>query len=77
MAVRMYTTPNCSYCHQLRRYLRERKVKFVEYDISRDERKAAEVANRSRQHGVPVLEYNGTIVVGFDRERIDRLIAGR
>ncbi len=77
MAVRMYTTPNCSYCHQLRRYLRERKVKFVEYDISRDERKAAEVANRSRQNGVPVLEYNGTIVVGFDRERIDRLIAGR
>ena len=77
MAVRMYTTPNCSYCHQLKRYLRDRQVKFVEYDISRDERKAAEVAARSRQNGVPVLDYNGTVVIGFDRERIDRLIAGR
>ncbi len=75
MAVRMYTTPSCGYCTQLKRYLRERQVKFTEYDVSRDERKAAEMAHRSGQQGVPVLDYNGAIVVGFDRDRIDRLIA--
>jgi hypothetical protein len=31
--------------------------------------------HKSRQTGVPVIDFNGTIIVGFDRNRIDRLIA--
>ena len=75
MAVSIYSTPTCTYCYRLKDYLRERGVKFVDYDVSRDERKAGEMLNKSRQTSVPVLDFNGTVVVGFDKSRIDRLIA--
>lgn len=75
MAVSIYSTPTCTYCRQLKDYLRERGVRFVDYDVSRDERKAGEMLHKSRQTGVPVLDFNGTVIVGFDKQRIDRLIA--
>lgn len=74
MAVSVYSTPACVHCSRLKDYLRERRVKYQEIDVSRDERKAAEMVHKSQQQGVPVTDFNGTIVVGFDRERIDRLI---
>ena len=74
MAVSVYSTPACVHCSRLKDYLRERRVKYQEIDVSRDERKATEMVHKSRQQGVPVTDFNGTIVVGFDRERIDRLI---
>jgi glutaredoxin 3 len=75
MAVSVYSTPSCAYCRQLKDYLHERGVRFVDYDVSRDERKAGEMVHKSRQTGVPVLDFNGTVIVGFDKQRIDRLIA--
>ena len=75
MAVRIYSTPSCTFCTQLKNYLRDRQVKFTEYDVSRDERKAGEMLAKSRQTGVPVLDFHGNVIVGFDKGRIDRLIA--
>ena len=75
MAGRIYSTPTCSFCDQLKSYLRERSVKFVDYDVSRDERKAGEMLHKSRQTAVPVLDFHGTVVVGFDKPKVDRLIA--
>ena len=74
MAIRIYSTPSCTFCHHLKDYLRERQVKFVDYDVSRDDRKADEMLHKSRQTGVPVMDFNGTIVVGFDKPKVDRLI---
>jgi len=76
MAVSVYSTPSCVYCRKVKEYLRERQVKFRDYDVSRDERKAEEMMHKSRQAGVPVIDFNGTILVGFDKGRLDRLIAG-
>ena len=75
MAVRIYSTPTCVYCSKVKDYLREHQVRFVDYDISRDERKAEEMIHKSRQMGVPVIDYNGSIIVGFDKNRLDQLIA--
>jgi len=75
MAVSVYSTPACAYCSKVKDYFRERKVRFVDYDVSRDERKAEEMIHKSRQMGVPVIDFNGTIVVGFDKNRLDQLIA--
>jgi len=74
MAVSVYTTPTCSYCRMVKDYFRQRGVKFREYDVSRDQRKAEEMLHKSRQAGVPVIDFNGKIIVGFDRTQIDRLI---
>lgn len=75
MAVSVYSTPTCVYCRMAKDYLRERGVKFVDYNVASDARKGEEMVHKSRQAGVPVIDFNGTIVVGFDRSRLDQLIA--
>ncbi len=72
MSVQVYTTPSCGYCRMVKGYFQERGVKFTEYDVSRDQRKAEEMVRKSGQMGVPVVDINGKIIVGFDREKIDR-----
>ena len=75
MAISVYSTPTCTFCKQVKDYLHERHVKFTDYDVSRDQRKGEEMVNKSRQTGVPVIDFNGSVIVGFDRNRLDRLIA--
>lgn len=55
-------------------YLRSNNVSFTEKDVSRDERAAMEMINKSGQRGVPVIDINGNIVVGFDQESIDQIL---
>ena len=55
-------------------YLRERHVPFREVDVSRDPTAARDLARRTGQVGVPVIEIDGRPVVGFDRPRIDHLL---
>jgi glutaredoxin 3 len=75
MSVVLYTTPTCGYCQQLKAYLSQRDVPYVEYDVSRDERAAMEMVEVSGQRGVPVAIIGGQVVVGFNRPVIDRLLA--
>jgi glutaredoxin-like YruB-family protein len=74
MNVALYTTPTCGFCHQLKSYLRQRGVSFTEYDVSRDQRVAAEMVRLSGQQGVPVSVINDQVVIGFNRPLIDRLL---
>lgn len=75
MAVSIYSTPTCGYCRMAKDYLRERGVRFTEYNVATDTRKGEEMVRKSRQTAVPVIDFNGTILVGFDRSRLDQLIA--
>ncbi|GAB4515875.1 MAG: glutaredoxin family protein [Anaerolineae bacterium] len=70
----VFTTPTCTYCNAVKRYLRQNKIKFKDVDISRDERAARDVVRRTGQMGVPVIDIDGKIVIGFDRPKIDRLL---
>jgi glutaredoxin 3 len=71
MSITIYTTPSCGFCSLAKSYFRERKLSFTEYDVSRDYNKAQEMVNKSGQMGVPVIEINGKVIVGFDKNRID------
>lgn len=55
-------------------YFRSKNLEFEEIDVSRDEKKALEMIEKSGQMGVPVVEIDGEIVVGFDKERIEELL---
>jgi len=55
-------------------YLREKGIEFEEIDVSKDEKVAMEMIQKSGQMGVPVIEIDGQIVVGFDKEKIDELL---
>lgn len=70
----VFSTPNCPYCNMAKRYLRERGIRFRDVDVSRDPAAARDMVRRSGQQGVPVIDINGKIIVGFDRARIDQLL---
>ncbi len=72
MAVTIYTTPSCGYCGVAKNYFRNNRVPFTEYDVSRDQRRADEMVKKSGQMGVPVIDINGKIIVGFNQSEIER-----
>jgi glutaredoxin-like YruB-family protein len=65
MSVVVYSTPSCPYCTMAKDFLKKKQVPFEDYDVSRDERRAEEMIRKSGQMGVPVLDVNGRILVGF------------
>ena len=69
-SVKVYSTPTCPFCKQAKAYLKENKVSFDDIDVSIDAKKAQEMIEKSGQMGVPVLDIDGEIIVGFDREKI-------
>jgi glutaredoxin 3 len=75
MSVTLYTTPTCGFCYQLKNYLNQRGVAYTEHDVSRDRDAAMEMVRLSGQQGVPVAVIDGQVVVGFNRPRIDQLLA--
>ncbi|NLD47696.1 MAG: NrdH-redoxin [Clostridiaceae bacterium] len=75
MTVKVYSTPTCPWCTVAKKYLNSKNVFFEDLDVSSDRNAAAEMIQKSGQRGVPVLDINGTIVVGFDQNEIDRLLS--
>jgi len=70
----VYSTSSCPWCNAAKRYLRERGIRFYDVDVSKDKKAAEEMVRKSGQMGVPVIDINGHIIVGFDRAKIDRLL---
>jgi len=71
MSVTIYSTPTCGFCHNAKEYFKAKGVKYDEFDVSSDRDKAIEMVNKSGQMGVPVIDIDGKIIVGFDRPNID------
>ena len=74
MAVTVYTTPTCSFCNKVKKYLKQNRVTFKEHNIAKDTRKADEMVKKSGQMGVPVLDVHGKIIVGFDAQKIEQAL---
>ena len=72
--VRVFSTPSCPYCFTLKEFLKENNIQFEDIDVSVDQQSLTEMVNKSGQMGIPVAEIDGEIVVGFDKERISRLL---
>ena len=72
--IKLYTTPTCVYCVTLKKYLKDHNFNFVEVDVSKNETELKEMIKISNQMGVPVIDIDGEIVVGFDKVKIDKLL---
>jgi glutaredoxin-like YruB-family protein len=72
----VYSTPTCPWCEKLKDYLDKRGVKYKDIDVSGNMEAAREMIKKSGQMGVPQIEINGKIIVGFDREEIEAALAG-
>lgn len=68
--VTVYSTPTCPFCIRVKQFLKENNIEFTDIDVSVNSDKADEMIKKSGQMGVPVLEIDSAIVVGFDKEKI-------
>jgi glutaredoxin 3 len=70
----VFSTPTCSYCNMAKQYFRRNKIRFKDVDVSRDEAAARDLVRRTGQMGVPVIDINGKLIVGFDKPQINQLL---
>ena len=72
--IRVFSTILCPYCVTLKEFLKEHNIDFEDIDVSRNEGFLKEMVEKSGQMGVPVIEIDGQFVVGFDKEKICKLL---
>ncbi len=72
--IRIYSTPTCTYCIILKRYLAEKNIQYEELDVSQNEEAQKEMIEKTNQLGVPVVDIDGEIIIGFDKEKIDNIL---
>ena len=72
--VKIYSTPTCHYCYIAKDFFDDKGIKYEEYNVSADLEKRKEMVEKSEQMGVPVIDIDGEITVGFDEEQISKLL---
>ena len=66
----IYTTPTCVYCKMAKALFQEKGVHYEEKDVVSDEKAREEMLNKSHQLGVPVIDIENEIFVGFDKQAL-------
>ncbi len=74
--VKIYSTPTCPFCIRTKQFLKENNIDFEDIDVSSDQARAQEMIQKSGQMGVPVLDIEGEIIIGFDKDKIIKALAG-
>lgn len=74
MSVTVYSTQFCPWCHRAKEFLKSHDIKFKNLDVGNDSKAAKKMIELSGQSGVPVIDVNGSIVIGFDESRLKELL---
>lgn len=72
--VTIYTTPYCVYCKMAKEFFKTHSVEFTERDVASDMAARDEAIKKSGQMAVPVIDVDGTVIVGFDESRLKTLL---
>lgn len=70
----VYSTTSCPWCVKAKEWLKAHKLEFDDIDVGADQAKAKEMVEKSGQMGVPVIEIDGKIVVGFNEAKLKELL---
>lgn len=70
----IYTTPTCVYCKMTKAFFKEHNIAYEEKDVANDPTIAEEMVKKSGQMSVPVIDIDGQILVGFDKEGLSELL---
>ena len=68
--VKIYSTPTCHFCHMAKDFFTQNGVAFEDFNVLTDLDKRKEMMEKSGQMGVPVIEIDGKLIVGFDLPKI-------
>ncbi len=72
--IKIYSTPTCVFCKQTKEFLKEKKIPFEDIDVSKNRKAVEELVKKSGQLGVPVIDIDGKIIIGFDQDAIEKAI---
>lgn len=72
--VKVYSTPTCPFCIRAKQFLKDNSISYENLDVSSNEALGEEMVKKSGQMGVPVLDIDGEIIVGFDKEKIKKAL---
>ena len=70
----VYSTQTCPWCHRAKDFLRKHNIEFEDKDVAEDATARNELLQKSGRMGVPVLDIDGTIIVGFDQQAIEKAL---
>jgi glutaredoxin len=70
----VYGAEWCAFCHEAMRYFDKLGVKYTYKNVELDVNDAKAAVEKSGQTGIPVIDIDGTIIVGFDKLRIDTVL---
>jgi glutaredoxin 3 len=70
----VYSTPSCMYCGLVKDFFKENNVQFTEHNVATDLSKRKEMIDKTGQMGVPVIEIDGQVVVGFDEPKLRSIL---
>lgn len=74
MNVKIYSTPTCGYCNMAKEFFKENNVEFEEYNVAADVEKRNEMVEKTGQMGVPVIDVDGELMIGFDKSTLSNLL---
>jgi len=69
--ITIYSADWCAFCHAAKDYLTKKGIPFEEKNVEKNMQFAVEAVQKSGQMGIPVLDIDGKIIIGFDRPRIE------
>ena len=72
--ITIYSTPTCHYCQMAKEYMKTHGISYTEYNVASDLEKRKEMIDKSGQMGVPVIDIDGKITVGFDEAEFAALV---
>ena len=72
--VKIYTTPTCVYCKMTKEFFQKNNVEYEEVNVATDDNAREEMIQKSHQMGVPVVDVDGEIFVGFDRNGLEKAL---
>lgn len=70
-SVTIYTTPSCVYCKMTKEFFAKNNVQYQEKNVATDMQAREEMLEKSEQLGVPVIDVDGTIIIGFDKKNLE------
>lgn len=72
--VTVYSTPTCPWCYKAKDFLKENNVPFQDVNVAANQKAAEEMIEKSGQMGVPVIDIDGQVIVGFDKNAIKKAL---
>ena len=75
--VTIYTTPYCVYCRMSKEFFKQHNVAYEEKDVAVDLKARDDMIQKSGQMGVPVIEADGKLIIGFDQPRLKEALGIR